>query len=584
MSGLTGGEAKYVSSHTIAEHEAAIGNAKTSDALIAALGLTQDEIDALTGAASASGTNVLVTTDDIDGFASPDDLAAINAKLPTTDQKAALAGTSGTPSASNPYATQAALACKADLVDGAVPVEQLPDSALLGLGELESTAYRGDRGKTAYDHSQEVMVDDPHGANTALAAEAAAREASQATQLPRVLRVGTFGDSTANICGSSGIGKTDMENLAETIPISGTTTAAIQGTLGTLSGRLPFEYVANGGWSGQTTTQFLARSTNAASATRRALPDVMARNIDILEMNGGSINDISSVTSYNEATLDLVVDRHRQCVEFFTRAGIPVIDMGIYGYSATSTYADIIRQSLLYINARIAALASNDELWLYIEPSGVSHDGTGAWKTNYSSDGVHPSELGAYYIGTAKAEKIGLYFKSGHPSEVLYDSQSDYAQASSSIPANLAVTTSGVTNITYSCDGSTWEITGTFASTSSYVIISIPNASLPAVLANAVVGETYIMQYSLGVCDSNGDPVTTLGNLLFYWYYTDNTAKLLYGHTGLLYAEQANNYVQFGLPEEITSMGTSSFIRWYIYGPDAGTYTIKMHPYRIWNA
>lgn len=35
-------------------------------------------------------------------------------------------------------------------------------SASLALGETESTAYRGDRGKTAYDHSQ-VTQGNPHG-------------------------------------------------------------------------------------------------------------------------------------------------------------------------------------------------------------------------------------------------------------------------------------------------------------------------------------------------------------------------------------------------------------------------------------
>ena len=116
MSGLTGSETKYISSHTIAEHEAAIGNAKTKAAMLLALGVTQDEVDALTGAASASGTNVLVTADDIDEFVTQDDLTAINAKLPTTDQKAALVGTSGTPSASNPYATKATTSANATAI------------------------------------------------------------------------------------------------------------------------------------------------------------------------------------------------------------------------------------------------------------------------------------------------------------------------------------------------------------------------------------------------------------------------------------------------------------------------------------
>ena len=39
-------------------------------------------------------------------------------------------------------------------------------SASLALGETSSTAYRGDRGKTAYDHSQ-VVTGNPHGAAVA---------------------------------------------------------------------------------------------------------------------------------------------------------------------------------------------------------------------------------------------------------------------------------------------------------------------------------------------------------------------------------------------------------------------------------
>lgn len=54
---------------------------------------------------------------------------------------------------------------KADLgEDGKVPLEQLPElGSDLELGETADTAYRGDRGKTAYDHSQ-IKNGNPHGA------------------------------------------------------------------------------------------------------------------------------------------------------------------------------------------------------------------------------------------------------------------------------------------------------------------------------------------------------------------------------------------------------------------------------------
>ena len=60
-------------------------------------------------------------------------------------------------------AVDTALDLKADLVGGKVPSEQLP--ALLALGETSTTAYRGDRGKIAYDHSQ--LTGNTHGATAA---------------------------------------------------------------------------------------------------------------------------------------------------------------------------------------------------------------------------------------------------------------------------------------------------------------------------------------------------------------------------------------------------------------------------------
>lgn len=50
---------------------------------------------------------------------------------------------------------------RATLVDGKVPAEQLPETQGLKLGETSDTAYRGDRGKEAYDHSQKT-TGNPH--------------------------------------------------------------------------------------------------------------------------------------------------------------------------------------------------------------------------------------------------------------------------------------------------------------------------------------------------------------------------------------------------------------------------------------
>ena len=89
--------------HTWAEQDASIENAKTSAAMLTAIGITADQVAALSGANAPSGTNVVATMADIP------DVPEIpsQANMPTSDQKAALTGASGTPSASNPYATKA---------------------------------------------------------------------------------------------------------------------------------------------------------------------------------------------------------------------------------------------------------------------------------------------------------------------------------------------------------------------------------------------------------------------------------------------------------------------------------------------
>ncbi len=147
-----------------------------------------------------------------------------NVLLQVNKELVGLGNVDNTSDANKPIstATQAALASKADLVAGKVPASQLPSyvddveeyatlagfpatgetgkiyvdlstgriyrwsgstyaeiSASLALGETSSTAYRGDRGKTAFDHSQ-ITSGNPHGVTAAMLSDfsSAARTAS----------------------------------------------------------------------------------------------------------------------------------------------------------------------------------------------------------------------------------------------------------------------------------------------------------------------------------------------------------------------------------------------------------------------
>lgn len=110
MAGLTGSEEVFNSAHTVAEREASIGNAKNKAAMLTTIGVSSSQIDGLAGAVSASAANVLATMENVPDeieFGSTGGTACEgnDARLPTSDQKSALIGTAGTPSASNPYVT-----------------------------------------------------------------------------------------------------------------------------------------------------------------------------------------------------------------------------------------------------------------------------------------------------------------------------------------------------------------------------------------------------------------------------------------------------------------------------------------------
>ena len=80
-----------------------------------------------------------------------------------TKSQVGLGNVDNTSDANKPIssATQTALNGKADLVEGKVPASQLPDNIGLELGTTATTAYYGDKGQTAYDHSQ-LTSGNPH--------------------------------------------------------------------------------------------------------------------------------------------------------------------------------------------------------------------------------------------------------------------------------------------------------------------------------------------------------------------------------------------------------------------------------------
>lgn len=240
------------------------------------------------------------------------------------------------------------------------------------------------------------------------------------TPLVRDLRVATFGDSTASVGDLDVTDATAQAVCAQAIPASGVTTKGYVAD----KWLLPFFYpaarlVAIGGISGQTTTQMLARDAGAVSATRRGIFDVLNERPDLVVLRAGSINDISSFTTLtSQAAIDAVYARHMEIVDRFTSQGVRVLDVGMFGYDATSgtppAAADlaVVRAALIQLNARYRDAALSRPLVRFLDTAGLTHDGTGKFLTGAtdSNDGTHLSAGHNYVLAQAEAQAIESWF------------------------------------------------------------------------------------------------------------------------------------------------------------------------------
>lgn len=219
------------------------------------------------------------------------------------------------------------------------------------------------------------------------------------------LRVATFGDSTSDFSSKSTTNTTAWDEAFS----SGTTqitrrqekllTAALYGQT---------FMVGNGGIGGQRTQQMLDRSLAASSATRKAMEDIIALAPDVVLLRGGSINDLTFFTPpITQQNINDMVARHKTIIDTFANAGIWVISAGIYGYSAATNTAQV-QAAIVNFNAQIAAYSRSR--FRFIDINGITHDGTGAFKSGISADGTHLQNKGGYLVAQMEAAVLRSIF------------------------------------------------------------------------------------------------------------------------------------------------------------------------------
>lgn len=209
------------------------------------------------------------------------------------------------------------------------------------------------------------------------------------------LRIATYGDSTADFYSLT----TNLDVSAWNVPFAAGTTQVTRRQEKTLVAGLYGQafMVANGGVSGETTAKMLSRSSAGPGASRKSMEDVIALSPHVVLLRAG-INSLTQGASAATVIADL-----KTIIDTFTAAGIWVVYSGIYGYSGETDTANV-RTKLLAVNADLSAYSRAK--YRYVDLSGVTQDGTGAYISGISADGTHLGNKGG--IAVAKKEAAAL--------------------------------------------------------------------------------------------------------------------------------------------------------------------------------
>jgi hypothetical protein len=209
------------------------------------------------------------------------------------------------------------------------------------------------------------------------------------------LRVASFGDSTATCGNTQNTPNATQQDTTKVIAatwVSGLQSFSIPADKNMIEFYYPQAYlVGNGGISGQTTTQMLARDTGVYASNRFGITDIVNLAPHVVLLRGGSINDFLGGSPLSVATS---LAQHQAIIQRFLAANIPVIDCGIYGYTGAAGGALTLAQiqaSIVQHNAASKAYAAQYPSQMrFIDWTGILSDSSGAYQSSLiSSDGTH---------------------------------------------------------------------------------------------------------------------------------------------------------------------------------------------------
>ena len=387
------------------------------------------------------------------------------------------------------------------------------------------------------------------------------------TILNRPIRIATFGDSTATI-------GTPTNLMRIPYPESGSYNGYIAVNLFAINAMRPL-LVCNGGIGGEKTNQMLARSGQVYSSARRAIKDVVDFAPDVVIFMGVSINDVMTyvLSDYDQSVVDAIYNRHKQIADEFISLGVPVVDVGCYGYSAAVSEALLASRRAAISSINSKALNDQRASYLYVPMDGVTHD-AGAFKSGYSADGVHPNRVGAYYASTPIINAIHKFFKPSRFGALLNDWHYDFANATSNMPIGYSETYN-ITGLSKVCSIDGLNITLTSDGTQQYKL------TFPI--------KTYIAGFSAGkkvLCSVDvecvGNP-NYAGNTSFtcQLYKSDNSSYIYHGNVSKWFVGKDTQSLMFELDG---NFGTSTTASITLSNITAGTHTFRIKNLNVWDA
>lgn len=395
------------------------------------------------------------------------------------------------------------------------------------------------------------------------------------SKLDRLLRISTFGDSTATL---DNAGKCNRDG--QTIPFpSGSITQKIPAQVAALLTKVPCIFVGDGGIFGNTVQQMLDRSSSTYSETRKAIVDVIGTKPDLLLFHGGSINDLILLNAIaTDGELDVIAGKHIAMVKEFTESGIFVLDCGVLGYSSTGVTdkkRTIVRDALLRLNQKIKTAFSDIKNAFFIDVLGVTHDATGAYLPLMSTDGTHLNAYGGNALGVVEASICNDLFAPSYVGAIKYDSQKDYANNYQGQPLKHSTSTTACT--VNSKVTKNYDYTINYTTTNATNKLTVNITSIPTILAALESGDVFDLSLRFGLFDENGDEFGAEFSSRFDFF--DGTNHIYYDIETAYVVGMATASQRIKMPVAGRALNASSILTVAVSNVPVGTYSLKLKPF-----